>query len=265
MKKGMLAVVMAAVAALFLVEVSMEELFVHRRLQQTMAESAVVQDAPEILTVVVTGQENAPDYLLLCGRVGQELRLCSLEPDTQIPNPQGGMTTLRQLGAQKGIRTLVASLSDVLGVKTGSYLAVDSHGIGQLVDKMGGVALSDDQGQQALLTGQQAEALLAAENGSEGHPELSLFRGMLRRIGGLPRNQLLSLAVQGMKCVKTNVSLREILEQGASLLGENDAACQSMALPGTIPAVWSGAGEKRHCSYDLGQAAEKTMRFFAGK
>lgn len=265
MKKGILAVVMAAVAALFLVEVSMEELFVHRRLQQTMAESAVVQDAPEVLTVVVTGQENAPDNLLLCGRAGQELRLCALEPDTQIPDPQGGMTTLRQLCAQKGIRSLVASLSDILGVKTGSYLAVDVHGIGQLVDNMGGVPLPDNQGQPAMLTGQQAEALLTAENPSEAHPELSVFQGMLRRIGSLPRNQLPSLALRGMKCIKTNVSPREILEQGASLLGENDAACRSMALPGTIPAVWSGSGEKRHCTYDLGQAAGQVGSFFAGK
>ena len=179
MKKGILAVLMAAVAALFLVEVSMEELFVHRRLQQTMAESTVVQNAPEVLTVVVTGQGDAPDNLLLCGRVGQELRLCTLEPDTQIPDPQGGMTTLRQLGAQKGIRSLLASLSHILGVKTGSYLAVDVHGIGQLVDNMGGVPLPDNRGQPAMLTGQQAEALLTAENPAEAHPALSLFQGML--------------------------------------------------------------------------------------
>ena len=265
MKKGILAVVMAAMAALFLVEVSMEELFVHRRLQQTMAESAVVQEAPEVLTVVITGQGDAPDGLLLCGRVGQELRICSLEPDTQIPDPQGGMTTLRQLGAQKGIRTLVTSLSDVLGVKTGSYLAVHARGIGQLVDQMGGVTLPEHQGEKAVLTGQQAEAFLTAENPSEEHPELILLQGMLRRIGTMPRNQLPLLAMQGMKYVKTNVSLREILEQGASLLGQNDAACRSMSLPGAIPAVWSGSGEKRHCSYDLGQAAGQVGRFFAGK
>ena len=265
MKKGILAVVMAAVAALFLVEVSMEELFVHRRLQQTMAEGAVVQEAPEVLTVVLTGQGDAPDYLLLCGRVGQELRLCALEPDTQIPDSQCGMITLRQLGAQKGIRTLLASVSEVLGVKTGSYLAVDAHGIGQLVEAMGGVPLPDSRGEEAMLSGQQAEAFLSAENASEAHPELRLFQGMLRRIGTMPRNQLPLLAMQGMKYVKTNVSLREILEQGASLLGQNEAACQSMALPGTIPAVWSGAGEKRHCTYDLAQAAGQVGRFLDGK
>ena len=265
MKKGILAVVMAAIAALFLVEVSMEELFIHRRLRQTMAESTVVQEAPEVLTVVITEEESKPAYLLLCSKVGQELRFCTVEPDTGIPDPQGGMTTLRRLGAQKGIRALTASVSDVLGVKSGSYLAVDINGIGSLVDNMGGVPLPSDQGQQTMLTGRQAEAMLTAEDPSEAHPELSLFQGMLRRIGSLPRNQLPSLAIQGMKSVKTNVSLREILEQGASLLGENDAACRSMTLPGTVPAVWSGTGESRHCSYDLGQAAEKTIRFFAGK
>ena len=265
MKKGILAVVMAAVAALFLVEVSMEELFIHRRLQQAMGTGTVVQEAPEVLTVAITGQGDVPDYLLLCGKVGQELRLCALEPDTQIPDPQGGMTTLRQLGTQKGIRTLTASLSDVLGVKTGSYLAVDARVIGQLVDRMGGVTLSEQPGENAALTGQQAAAFLTAENPSEEHPELSLFQGMLRRIGTMPRNQLPSLAMQGIKFVKTNVSLREVLEQGASLLGENDAACRSMALPGTIPAVWSGSGEKRHCSYDLGQAFAEMQRFFARK
>lgn len=265
MKKGVLAVCMAAVAALFLVEVSMETLFIHRRLQQTMGPGTLVRNAPEVMTVIVTEKENTPRYLLLCGKVGKELRLCSLDPDTQIPDPQGGRTTLRKLAVQRGIRTMVSTLSDVLGVKTGQYLSMDVQGVRQLVTAMDGIQASGETESGETVTGQQAEELLLSGDHQIDHPELKLFAGMLYRLGQLPRNRLPSLAVQGMKYAKTNVSLREILGQGTSLLSGGELSVQTMALPGTIPAVWGGTGETRQCQYDIGQAAGQVGRFFDGK
>ena len=89
MKKGILGVLMAAVAALFLVEVSMETVFTRTRIQQTMAYSdveAADETAPEVLTVLVMGEEpERLQYLLLCGICGDgSVGLVSVAPETLL-------------------------------------------------------------------------------------------------------------------------------------------------------------------------------------
>lgn len=258
MKKGVLAVVMAAVAALFLVEVSMENLFIHRRLRQTMAPA--VQESADGMAVAITDQDGQLNYLLICGRKDNQLLLCSLEPKTEL----SGTATLSGIYAQSGIRGLMSSVSGTFGVKCSAYLTVDLDGLSALVDAMGGIPVESGQGSK-MISGQQAIAMLNPAAEASGHPELSVLSGMLKAIGSLPKSRLPALALQGMKLVKTNVSLKELLGQGISALSGQNTEVSYLALPGEIPAVWSGSGENRRCSYDLGQAATEVQRFFAGK
>lgn len=259
MKKGILTAVMAAVAALFLVEVSMEALFIHRRLQQTMAPEMAVQEMLQVTVVAITDAAHTPNYLLLCSREGQTLNLCALDVHTRVPAAQGSETLL-QIWDGQGIRGWISCLTDTLGVKPSGHLTVTMEGIGKLVDEMGGVVLSkSDQ----KLPGEQAEAML--ENPDSTHPELALVEAMAVRLGELPSRQLVTLAIRGMEYVQTDITLSEMLRQGASLCAGGELQCDTMALPGSIPAFWSGSGVARQCIYDLGRAAAQTQRFFAGK
>lgn len=259
MKKGILTAVMAAVAALFLVEVSMEALFIHRRLQQTMAPETAVQEMPQVTVVTITDAAHTPAYLLLCSREGQTLNLCALDVHTRVPAAQGSETLL-QIWDGQGMRGWISCLPDTLGVKPSGYLTVTMEGIGKLVDEMGDVVLSKSD---RKLLGEQAEAML--ENPDSTHPELALLEAMVVRLGEMPSRQLPALAIRGMEYVKTNITLGEMLQQGASLCAGGELPCTTMVLPGSIPAVWSGSGTGRQCAYDLGQAAAQTQRFFAGK
>lgn len=258
MKKGVLAVVMAAVAALFVVEVSMETMFVHRRLRQTMAPA--VQETADGMAVAITDQDGQLNYLLICGRKNSQLLLCSLEPKTEL----SGTATLSGIYAQSGVRGLMSSISGTFGVKCGSYLTVDLDGLSFLVDAMGGIPAESGQGSENI-SGRQAIAMLNPAAEASGHPELSVFSGMLKAIGSLPKSRLPALALQGMKLVKTNVSLKELLGQGISALSGQNAEVSYLTLPGGIPAVWSGSGQNRRCSYDLGQGAAEMQRFFTRK
>lgn len=261
MKKGILTAVMAAVAALFLVEVSMEALFIHRRLQQTMAPEAMVLEMPQVTVVAITDAAHTPEYLLLCSREGQNLNLCALDVHTRVPAAQGSETLL-QIWDGQGMRGWISCLTDTLGVKPSGYLTITTQGIGKLVDEMGGVVLSKSE---QKLSGEQAEAMLQSPEADSAHPELAMVEAMTIRLGDLPSRQLPALAIRGMEYVKTNITLGEMLRQGASLCTGGELQCATMVLPGSIPAVWSGSGDARQCAYDLGQATEQTQRFFTGK
>lgn len=271
MKKGILGVLMAAVAALFLVEVSMETLFTRTRIQQTMAYSDMEvpdETAPEVLTVLVMGEEpERLQYLLLCGIRGDgSVGLVSIAPETLLRCAEDGqLCTAAELCRTDGPKGLLRALRYQLGISGQAYIAVSVERLGEIAEKLGepGKALSQEERQSLLDVQTDAEGALEA-GGEEAI--LSLASGMVKSVRKLPPSQLPGLMKAVLTGAETNISLGQLLRCGRDYLSGGDRETALLYLPGSLPAVWSGETEgERRCSWPLGQGAGMLRRFYGEK
>lgn len=271
MKKGILGVLMAAVAALFLVEVSMETLFTRTRIQQTMAYSdveAADETAPEVLTVLVMGEE--PErlrYLILCGIRGDgSVGLVSIAPETLLRCAEDGQLRIAaELCRTDGPKGLLRALQYQLGISGQGYISVSVRSLGEIASELGQPEEALGQEEQQILLDAQTDAAGALESGGE-EVMLTLASGMVKNVRKLPPTRLPGLIKTVLAGAETNISLGQLLRWGRDYLSGGDRETALLYLPGSLPAVWSGEAEgERRCSWPLGQGADMLRRFYGEK
>lgn len=271
MKKGILGVLMAAVAVLFLVEVSMETVFTRTRIQQTMAYSdveAADETAPEVLTVLVMGEEpERLQYLLLCGIRGDgSVGLVSVAPETLLRCAgDGQLRTAAELCCADGPKGLLRTLRYQLGISGQDYIAVSVESLGRIAAELGEPEEALNQEEQQILLDVQRDAAGALESCGE-EAMVTLASGMVKSVRGLSPARLPGLIKTVLAGAETNIGLGQLLRCGRDYLSGGDRETALLYLPGSLPAVWSGeAEEARRCSWPLGQGAGMLRRFYGEK
>ncbi len=297
MKKAVLATVMAALAVIFILEISMERMFTSRRqvTAETMAQTAEPEAAveaeverPELYALfgvdTQEGDAGRSDCILLMSLDGGTLRMCSLARDTMVTIPGEGMETkLGHAYALGGPEEALETLRENFGLEVTKYAAVNFAQMADIVELMGGVEVPLTQEEWSYLGLEEpylgrarldgAEALSYCRIRSIDNDDMrtarqrTLIASMVASLREVPRSCLPELLGQGIRMCRTNLTLGELLRLGKSVLDqETGITVNSMAIPGETVSAWGGIREDGvwYYVYDLDQAAQVLQEFFYG-
>ena len=295
MKRIILSMVMAALAILFVLEISMEQIFVSKRQEtaETMADiqqTAAVEEieTPEIYALfgvdAQEGEVGRSDCILLLSLEGNTLRMCSLARDTMVTI--AGTDTETKLGhayALGGPEGAMETINENFGLDITEYTAVNFDQLEEIVDLLGGVEVPLTQeewnymglGQPYLGTRRLSgeEALTYCRIRSIDNDDMrtgrqrTLITAMLSSVQDMPRSKLPELAIEGMKMCRTNLTLPDILRLGKAVMGERDnMRTESLSIPGEAVSAWGGNRDDGvwYYVYDLERASEVVHDFFYG-
>lgn len=294
--KKYLAAVMAGLALLLGIQLSMEHLFTER-LQETaetmagMPETrAALEEPPEIYALfgvdTQEGDEGRSDCILLLSLAEDTgtIRMCSIARDTLVTIPgEGTRTKLGHAYALGGPELALATINENFGLSVTRYATVNFNQMAELVDLMGGVEVSLTQAEWRYLG--LAEPYLG-EKRLDGEEALCYCRirsldsddartarqrrliiAMLEQVRSVPRSQLPQLLGQGVRLCRTNIGLGELLHLGKTVATARQGLdTVSMALPGEAVSAWGGIREDGvwYYVYDLTRASEVVADFFSG-
>lgn len=297
MKRTILAMVMVAMTIIFVLEISMEQMFVSRRraTTQTMAdvEEAVEvvesEEPPEVYALfgvdTQEGDAGRSDCILLISLEGNDLRMCSLARDTMVTI--SGTNTKTKLGhayAMGGPELAVDTINENYDLNITKYASVNFSQMAEIVELMGGVEVSLSQEEwnylgfgdpylgSKRLDGQEALTYcrirsIDSDDMRTGR-QRTVIASMLTALQKMPRAKLPELVVEGIKMCRTNLSLAELLHLGKSVLTEREAIqAESIAIPGDSVSAWGGICDDGvwYYVYDLERASEVVKEFFYGE
>ena len=295
MKRIILSVIMLALAMVFVVEISMEQLFVSKR-QETAETMADVQETAEVVSETQPeiyalfgvdteeGDAGRSDCILLMSLDGDTLRLCSLARDTMVTI--SGTDTETKLGhayALGGPEGALATINENFDLNITEYTSVNFSQMAEIVELIGGVEvpLSREEwdymgfGEPYLGTKRLngSEALTYCRIRSIDNDDMrtgrqrTLIAAMLASVQDMPRTKLPELAIEGLKMCRTNLTLPEILRLGKAVMAERDGIkTESLSIPGDAVSAWGGVRDDGvwYYVYDLERASEVLHGFFYG-
>lgn len=302
--KKYLAVIMAAMAILFGIQLGMEQFFTTQRLETapTMAEAkaAVAEQAekvqeqkelPEIYAIFGVdgkeGERGRSDCILLMSfeKESGTLRMCSIARDTMVTIPgEGVKTKLGHAYSMGGPEKAMETLNENFGLNITHYASVNFTQMADIVDLMGGVEVQLTQAEwnymglgepylgSMRLNGEKALQYcrirsIDSDDVRTGR-QRTLIASMLGQLRDVPRARLPELLADGIKMCRTNVGFGDLLRLGKSVLSvKNGVETVSMALPGDSVNAWGGIREDGiwYYVYDLHQAANVVSEFFYGE
>lgn len=296
MKKKILGVVMLAVAVLFGLQLSMEQLFSRRLalMTETMMETGVERlekkpSEPHIFAVFgidqTEGDAGRSDCILLTSldETGT-LRMCSIARDTLVTIPgTGEETKLGHAYAIGGPELALETINENFGLELEDYVSVNFSQMEQLVDLVGGVEIGLTEAEWNYLGLPKPYLGIRRLSGAEAlrysriraidsddvrtSRQRKVIMAMVNEIKEMPRFAMPELVVEGMKLCRTNVDILTLMNLGKqvfSMQGEPEAL--SMALPGDTVTAWGGKRKDGvwYYVYDLDRAAQAINDFFYG-
>lgn len=301
--KKYLAVIMAAMAILLGIQLSMEHMFTERRLEtaptmaevkaaeEQKAEQAKQEELPEIYAIFGVdadeGDDGRSDCILLMSfeKESGTLRMCSIARDTMVTIPgEGVKTKLGHAYSMGGPEKAMETLNENFDLNIQHYVSVNFSQMADIVELMGGVEVQLSQaewnymglGEPYLgvkkLDGPQALKYcrirsIDSDDVRTGR-QRTLIASMLGHLQDVPRARLPELLADGIKMCRTNIGFGELLRLGKTVLSvKNGVETVSMALPGDSVNAWGGIREDGiwYYVYDLHQAADVMGEFFFGE
>lgn len=301
--KKYLAVIMAAMAILLGIQLSMEHMFTERRLEtaptmaevkaaeEQKAEQAKQEELPEIFAIFGVdadeGDDGRSDCILLMSfeKESGTLRMCSIARDTMVTIPgEGVKTKLGHAYSMGGPEKAMETLNENFDLNIQHYVSVNFSQMADIVELMGGVEVQLSQaewnymglGEPYLgvkkLDGPQALKYcrirsIDSDDVRTGR-QRTLIASMLGHLQDVPRARLPELLADGIKMCRTNIGFGELLRLGKTVLSvKNGVETVSMALPGDSVNAWGGIREDGiwYYVYDLHQAADVMGEFFFGE
>ena len=295
MNKKILGVIMLAVALLFGLQLSMENLFTQRLslMTQTMAETGAESlrqgaEEPRIFAVFgidqTEGDEGRSDCIMLASLDDEAtLRLCSIARDTLVKLPSGEETKLGHAYALGGPELALETINENFHLQVEDYVSVNFTQMAELVELLGGVEVQLTEAEwnylglpkpylgRRRLSGEETLGYsrirsIDSDDMRTGR-QRNVVLAMLKEVKELPRTQLPELVVESMKLCRTNVDILTLMNLGKDILsmgGEVESV--SLALPGVAVTAWGGTRKDGvwYYVYDLEQAACEIDRFFFG-
>ncbi|MDD6024561.1 MAG: LCP family protein [Oscillospiraceae bacterium] len=298
MKRAIVYLSMAAVAALFGIQLVMEHLFVERRIAQTMAQSQETempdgvsasseQKAPEIIAVFgidgELGEGGRSDCIMLAALDEQGcIRLCSIARDSLISIPETGeKTKLCHAYAYGGPKLAVKTLEENYGLHIDGYVTVDFEGLSEITDELGGVTVSLTRGEwkalglpepylgQRKLSGAEALAycrLRALDNDSfRMERQRKVMEGLLSAFLSGREEAMPAAAIECFSHCRSDLSLPTALRLvSGAIRNRNQLHISAMSVPGDVVLAEEGVLEDGvwYYTYDLETAGEKIREFF---
>lgn len=301
--KKYLAVIMAATALLFGVQIGMEHMFTEKRLETapTMAELKIAaeeqetqqtqEEQPEIYAIFGVdadeGDQGRSDCILLMSfeKESGTLRMCSIARDTMVTIPGEGIKTkLGHAYSRGGPEKAVETLNENFGLNITHYASVNFSQMADIVDLMDGVEVQLTQAEWNYMGLGEPYLGVKRLNGEEALKycrirsidsddvrtgrQRTLIAAMLTELRDVPRARFPELLADGIKMCKTNVGFGDLLRLGKSVLSvKNGVETVSMALPGDSVSAWGGkqADGIWYYVYDLQQASQVLGEFFYGE
>lgn len=298
MKRAIVYISMAAVAALFGIQLVMEHLFVERRIAQTMAQSQETEAPsqlsagaeyrePEIIAVLgidrELGEGGRSDCIMLADLDDHGcIRICSVARDSLISVPgTGEKTKLCHAYAYGGPKLAVETLEENYGISIDGYVTVDFEGLKEITDHLGGVTVPLTRGEwkalglpepylgQRQLSGAEALAycrLRSLDNDSfRMERQRKVVEGLLSAFLSGREEAMPAAAIECFSHCRSDLSLPTVLRVvTGAIRNRNQLHISAMAVPGDAVPTEEGVLEDGvwYYSYDLETAGEKIRTFF---
>ena len=268
MKRAIVYISIAAVAALFGIQLVMEHLFVERRIAQTMApprETAETQertgseDPGETKIIAVFGidgelREGGRSDCIMLADLDQNgcIRLCSIARDSLITIPETGeKTKLCHAYAYGGPKLAVKALEENYGLSINGYVTVDFEGLEEITDHLGGVTVPLTRGEwkalglpepylgQRKLSGAEALAycrLRSLDNDSfRMERQRRVVEGLLSAFLSGREEAMPAAAISCFSHCRSDLSLPTVLRLVSGVIrNRNQLHISAMSVPGDV-------------------------------